>query len=67
MADVKKVILVHKDGTTEEFDRFIGTFIDDNNNQMLVKNIASSEAALAIVRMNWLLNKTIENSLKEEC
>ncbi len=68
MADVKNVIVVHEDGTTKEFDRFVGAFIDGKRVLVTEKDVEISEMALIVHMISKDLDRKMQEIIyREEC
>ena len=68
MADVKKIIVVYEDGTTKEYDSFVGAFIDDKSIRVVDKDVDISQMALIAHMINKEFDEKMEViTHKEEC
>ncbi len=65
MSNVKKVIVVFNDDTTEETNKFCGEFHFDDDKKIISENMTIGELFFAIRKMEYLINREFENQMKE--
>ncbi len=66
MPEVKKVILVFEDDTTEESEKFFGEFhIDKEKDRLIGSKMTLGEMFFSIRKMEYAVNREFENQMKE--
>lgn len=65
MSDIKKAIIVYENGTTNEYEKFIGTFLNNEGVKYAVSGINQAEATLFTQRMSMIDKLNMEKALRE--